>query len=117
MFRRPDKNFLPSAGKIKKMTFPKNIRCDIGYEEGNVVSIYYDSLLAKIISKGKNRNEAIQKIIKGLEVINIQGIQTNQDFLINILQTKEFYDQNLILILFLSITKRVLKEKLLIIEN
>ncbi|MDC3057433.1 ATP-grasp domain-containing protein, partial [Alphaproteobacteria bacterium] len=88
----PMKNFLPSAGKIKKMTFPKNIRCDIGYEEGNVVSIYYDSLLAKIISKGKNRNEAIQKIIKGLEVINIQGIQTNQDFLINILQTKEFYE-------------------------
>ena len=74
------------------MNFPKNIRSDIGYEEGNVVSIYYDSLLAKIISKGKNRNEAIQKIIKGLEEINIQGIQTNQDFLINILQTKEFYD-------------------------
>jgi len=88
----PIKNFLPSAGKINRMDFPKNIRIDSGYKEGNIVSIYYDSLLAKVISKGKNRNEAIQKIIQGLEEVNIQGIQTNQDFLINILQTKEFYE-------------------------
>ena len=91
----PIKNFLPSAGKIKKMNLSNKIRTDSGYEEGNTVSIYYDSLLAKIISKGKNRSEAIQNIIKGLEEINIQGIKTNQDFLINILQTKEFYESKI----------------------
>ena len=47
-------------------------------------------MLAKIIAKGKNRDEAITKIIDALESTHIQGIQTNQDFLINILQTKEF---------------------------
>ncbi|MBV68596.1 MAG: acetyl/propionyl-CoA carboxylase subunit alpha [Pelagibacterales bacterium] len=91
----PIKNFLPSAGKIKKLSLPENIRTDSGYKEGNIVSIYYDSLLAKIVSKGKNRNEAIQKIIQALEQINIQGIQTNQDFLINILQTQEFYESKI----------------------
>ena len=43
------------------MNFPKNIRSDIGYEEGNVVSIYYDSLLAKIISKGKIEMKQFKK--------------------------------------------------------
>ncbi len=91
----PIKNFLPSAGKIKRMNFSENIRNDIGYKEGNIVSIYYDSLLAKIIAKGKNRDNAIQKIIQALEQINIQGIKTNQDFLLNILQTKEFYESKI----------------------
>ena len=45
------------------------------------------------------------------------GIQTNQDFLINILQTKEFYDSKFDTNFILSITRRGLKEKLLIIEN
>ena len=35
------------------MNFPENIRTDSGYKEGNIVSIYYDSLLAKIVSQGK----------------------------------------------------------------
>ena len=91
----PIKNFLPSAGKIKKMNLSNKIRTDSGYEEGNTVSIYYDSLLAKIISKGKSRSEAIQNLIRGLEEINIQGVKTNQDFLINILQTEEFYESKI----------------------
>ena len=62
----PIKNFLPSAEKIKKMIFTENIRIDSGYKEGNIVSIYYDSLLAKIISKGKNRSEAIYNYNKKL---------------------------------------------------
>ncbi len=86
----PEKEFLPSAGKIKKMIFPDKVRVDKGYIEGDIVSIYYDSLLAKIIAKGKNRQEAISKITQSLQVMNIDGIQTNQDFLINILLTKEF---------------------------
>ena len=77
------------------MVLPNNIRVDKGYVEGDEVSIYYDSLIAKVISKGKNRIEAIKKIIEALEYINIQGIQTNQDFLINILETEEFRKSNI----------------------
>ncbi len=86
----PRKDFLPSAGKIKKMVFPDKVRIDSGYMEGDIVSIYYDSLLAKIISKGKDREEAISKITEALEKINIDGVQTNLDFLIDILITNEF---------------------------
>ncbi|MEC8099732.1 MAG: biotin carboxylase N-terminal domain-containing protein [Pseudomonadota bacterium] len=86
----PTKDFLPSAGKITKMVLPNDIRVDAGYTEGDMVSIYYDSLLAKIISKGKNRKDAITKLSDALEIMNIKGIQTNQDFLIDILHSKEF---------------------------
>ncbi|PPR27115.1 MAG: Acetyl-/propionyl-coenzyme A carboxylase alpha chain [Alphaproteobacteria bacterium MarineAlpha9_Bin4] len=86
----PKKDFLPSAGKIKKLVFPEKVRVDKGYIEGGTVSIYYDSLIAKIITKGRNRKEAINKMIEALQVMNIDGIKTNQDFLINILLTKEF---------------------------
>ena len=86
----PIKEFLPSAGKIKKIIFPDKVRVDKGYIEGDIVSIYYDSLLAKIIAKGKDRKDAINKLKESLESINIDGIQTNQDFLINILLTNEF---------------------------
>ena len=72
------------------MVFPDKVRIDSGYIEGDTVSIYYDSLLAKIISKGKDREEAISKITEALEKINIDGIQTNLDFLIDILSTNEF---------------------------
>ena len=96
----PSKEFLPSAGKIKKMALPTIVRIDKGYVEGDVVSIYYDSLLAKIISKGSDRKSAINKLIEALELINIRGVQTNQDFLINILSSDEFskakFDTNFI---------------------
>ena len=90
----PSKEFLPSAGKIKKMVLPTIVRIDQGYVEGDIVSIYYDSLLAKIISKGSDRKSAINKLIEALELINIRGVQTNQDFLINILSSDEFSKAN-----------------------
>ncbi len=90
----PSKEFLPSAGKIKKMVLPTIVRIDQGYVEGDIVSIYYDSLLAKIISKGSDRKSAINKLIGALELINIRGVQTNQDFLINILSSDEFSKAN-----------------------
>ena len=90
----PSKEFLPSAGKIKKMVLPTIVRIDQGYVEGDIVSIYYDSLLAKIISKGSDRKSAINKLIEALELINIRGVQTNQDFLINILSSNEFSKAN-----------------------
>ena len=87
----PIKNFLPSAGRIKELSFPKeNIRIDSGYDSGGTVSIYYDSLLAKIISKGKNRKEAIEVMQKALQEVCIDGVETNIDFLMDIFKNKHF---------------------------
>ena len=87
----PIKNFLPSAGRIKELSFPKeNIRIDSGYQSGGEVSIYYDSLLAKIISKGNNRQDAINVMQKALQEVCIDGVDTNIDFLMDIFKNKNF---------------------------
>ena len=87
----PKKDFLPSAGRIENINYPtKNIRVDFGYESGGEVSIYYDSLLAKIISFGKNRHEALEKMQNALSEVSIEGIDTNIDFLMDILKKKSF---------------------------
>ena len=94
----PLKNFLPSPGKISKLKIPNtglaNIRLDIGVDEGDEISFYYDPMIAKIISKGTNRVECINNMIKYLKEFEIEGINTNKSFLISVLQNKNFVDAN-----------------------
>ena len=89
----PKKNFLPSPGKITKLRFPevnKDIRLDIGVDEGDEISFYYDPMIAKIISKGVSRAEVIKKMKNFLEKMEIEGIKTNKSFLIEVLKNKSF---------------------------
>ena len=71
----PSKNFLPSPGKISKLKIPNvdltNIRLDIGVDEGDEISFYYDPMIAKIISKGANRTESINNMINFLKDFKI----------------------------------------------
>ena len=94
----PSKNFLPSPGKISKLKIPEtsstNIRLDIGFDEGDEVSFYYDPMIAKIISKGSNRTESINNMVKFLKEFEIEGINTNKFFLISVLQNKTFEEAN-----------------------
>ena len=94
----PSKNFLPSPGKISKLKIPSttsnNIRLDIGVDEGDEISFYYDPMIAKIISKGSTRDESINNMIKYLKEFEIHGISTNKSFLISVLQNKNFEDAN-----------------------
>ena len=94
----PSKNFLPSPGKISKLKIPNvgsaNIRLDIGVDEGDEISFYYDPMIAKIISKGSTRDEGIKNMIKYLKEFEIHGINTNKSFLISVLQNKNFEDAN-----------------------
>ena len=94
----PSKNFLPSPGKILKLRTPnekyKNIRLDIGVDEGDEISFYYDPMIAKIISKGADRKESINNMINYLKDFKIEGINTNKSFLISLLQNKNFEEAN-----------------------
>ena len=93
----PSKHFLPSPGTITKLRIPEfgqSIRVDIGVGEGDEISFYYDPMIAKIIATGKNRSEAIKNIIKFLENLEIEGIHTNQYFLLSILQSNSFLESN-----------------------
>ncbi len=87
----PKKNFLPSAGRLGNINYPVgDIRVDNGYLSGGEVSIYYDSLLAKIISKGKDRNDALCKMQVALSDVAVEGIETNIDFLMDIYKKEAF---------------------------
>jgi len=71
-----------------------NIRLDIGVDEGDEISFYYDPMIAKIISKGSNRTESINNMVQYLKEFEIEGINTNKSFLISVLQNKTFEEAN-----------------------
>ncbi len=78
----PLNDFLPSVGTLETYKLPtgKGVRVDNGFEEGMEVPIYYDPMLSKLISYGKNRDEAIQIMLKAIENYHIEGVQTTLPF-------------------------------------
>ncbi len=87
----PEK-FTPFPGIIDFLHFPggPGIRVDSYLYQGCKVSPYYDSLIAKIIAKGANRQEAIDRMKRALEELIIRGIKTNVPFLLKVLQHPDF---------------------------
>ena len=88
----PSKNFRPCPGTIIGLNLPggKGIRIDSAIYEGYTIPPTYDSMIAKIIVYGANRNEAISKMKRALEETVIEGIDTNIDFLLEIIKNKNF---------------------------
>jgi propionyl-CoA carboxylase alpha chain len=78
----PLNNFLPSIGNLSTYQVPEGegIRTDDGFEEGMDIPIYYDPMIAKLITYGKNRTEAIQKMIEAISNYKIEGVQTTLPF-------------------------------------
>jgi acetyl/propionyl-CoA carboxylase alpha subunit len=86
----PLHDFAPSAGVIQVWRPPGNCRVDTAIEEGTEIGIHYDSLLAKIISYGDDRESARRKLVHALESTRIQGVRTNREYLIQLLDSSEF---------------------------
>ncbi|MEC3908566.1 acetyl-CoA carboxylase biotin carboxylase subunit [Tamlana sp. 2201CG12-4] len=78
----PLNNFLPSVGHLNTYKIPKGhgIRVDNGFKVGMDIPIYYDPMLAKLITYGKTRSEAIQLMIKAIDSYHIEGVQTTLPF-------------------------------------
>ena len=87
----PEKNFRPSPGKITDLYLPggKGIRIDTAVYSGYEVPPYYDSMLAKLIVHAKNRTEALRKMKSALGEIIIEGIDTNVDYLYEMISSME----------------------------
>ena len=90
----PSKDFLPATGTLIAYENDNNIdaRWDTGIEQGSVVGTDFDPMLAKVITKGKTRIDAANKLALALETMHIGGVTTNRDFLVASLRTKDFLD-------------------------
>ena len=78
----PMNDFLPSVGHLDVYQLPigENIRVDNGFEQGMDIPIYYDPMLAKLITYGETREEAIQLMIKAIDDYHVEGVQTTLPF-------------------------------------
>src|SRR5207302_9308209 len=83
--------FLPATGTLRAFELPTDvIRVDGGFEPGNVVSPYYDAMLAKVIAYATTREEAAATLANALQRSRIHGVVTNRDLLVGILRNDEF---------------------------
>lgn len=88
----PYKNFIPSPGKIEKLILPggNETRIDTAVYEGYEIPPFYDSMIAKVIVHARNRNDAIAKMNRALSECKIEGVDTNINFLEDILNNYKF---------------------------
>ena len=92
----PYKNFMPCPGEIKELHIPggNGVRIDTAIYPGYKIPPTYDSMIAKVIVHGKDRNESITKMKSALGEFVIDGISTNIDFLYKILEDEDFISNN-----------------------
>lgn len=78
----PDNNFLPDVGTLQTYITPKGpgVRVDDGFEQGMEIPIYYDPMIAKLVAYGKDRQEAIDRMIRAIDEYQITGITTTLGF-------------------------------------
>jgi acetyl/propionyl-CoA carboxylase alpha subunit len=92
----PANNFLPDIGKLLVYKTPAGpgVRVDDSFEEGMDIPIYYDPMISKLIVHGKDRTEAIEKMIRAIDDYKIVGVETTLDFCKFVLKHKAFVSGN-----------------------
>ncbi|KUI10426.1 acetyl/propionyl-CoA carboxylase subuit alpha [Mycolicibacterium acapulense] len=88
----PAKGWQPQAGTVHRFEVPANVRVDSGVVDGSVVSIFYDPMLAKVISYASHRRQAAAILADALSRSRIHGVRTNRDLLVNVLRHPAFLD-------------------------
>jgi len=93
----PNKGFMPSPGTVNSLHFPGGfgIRIESALYQGYKIPPTYDSMIAKLIAYGKDREDAIAKMKRALGEFIIEGMDTNIDFLFQILHTEDFEKGNI----------------------
>lgn len=94
----PDNEFLPATGTLNYLQPPKedyHVRVDTGVLEGDTVSVYYDPMIAKLITWDQNRDKALARLAKALQEYRIKGLVSNVPFLYNIATSAPFRNAEL----------------------
>jgi propionyl-CoA carboxylase alpha chain len=94
----PFRNFLPSTGRLVRYRPPaegKYVRVDTGVQEGGEISVFYDPMIAKLCTYGKDRKAAIAHMRDALDAYYIRGVSHNIPFLASVMGKKKFEEGNL----------------------
>ncbi|MDQ3049668.1 MAG: acetyl-CoA carboxylase biotin carboxylase subunit [Bacteroidota bacterium] len=88
----PANNFLPDIGQLITYQPPKGpgVRVDDGFEQGMSIPIYYDPMIAKLVTHGKTRTEAIERMLRAIDEFKITGVATTLSFCRFVLQHDAF---------------------------
>ncbi|MFK4387130.1 acetyl-CoA carboxylase biotin carboxylase subunit [Bradyrhizobium sp. USDA 223] len=84
------RDFMPQSGRMARWQVPESIRVEHALQTGSEIPPFYDSMIAKVISHGANREEARGRLIVGLEQLTAFGVTTNQAFLLSCLRHPGF---------------------------
>lgn len=92
----PQNNFLPDTGKLSTYIRPQGngVRVDDGFEQGMDIPVYYDPMIAKLIVHGKDRNDAIKKMLRAIDDYIITGVKTTLPFCSYVLKHEAFVTGN-----------------------
>jgi propionyl-CoA carboxylase alpha chain len=93
----PRRNFLPSIGRLSRYREPdgEGVRVDSGVFEGAEITMFYDPMIAKLVTYGEDRGKAITRMQRALDSFYIRGINHNMDFLAAVLAQERFRDGRL----------------------
>jgi acetyl-CoA carboxylase biotin carboxylase subunit len=86
----PQADFLPSTGTLERLRLPTEVRVDSGFREGDVISVFYDPLIAKVIAYDPTRAGAAATLSGALSKTEIAGVRTNNGLLVRILRDEHF---------------------------
>ncbi len=90
----PENNFLPDVGELKVYETPAGpgVRLDDGFEEGMEIPIHYDPMISKLITHGKDRKEAINRMLRAIKDYKIIGVKNSLDLAAYVIQHPAFED-------------------------
>ncbi len=86
----PAKHFQPAAGVLTEVSWPTRARVESWVETGSEITAFYDPMLAKIITHGKNRSQALEQLSRALSETSLHGIETNLAYLTKIIAEQVF---------------------------
>ena len=91
----PAKGFLPSVGRLEHFDLGEGGRIETGVQEGDAISPFYDPMIAKLVARGEDREEAISELASILDKVEVWPVKTNAGFLGGLLRMEEFKEAKL----------------------